>query len=42
MKKRIYLIRKTVVEDGERLLEVSGKEFYDFVNSVEKGKRYFI
>lgn len=42
MKKRIYLIKKTVAEDGERLLEVSGKEFYDFVNSVEKEKRYFI
>ncbi|MCI9639175.1 MAG: hypothetical protein HFE72_03445 [Emergencia sp.] len=42
MKKRIYLIRKTVAEDGKRLLEVSGKEFYDFVNSVEKEKRYFI
>lgn len=42
MKKRIYLIRKTVAGDGERLLEVSGKEFYDFVNSAEKEKRYFI
>ncbi len=42
MKKRIYLIRKTVAEDEEKLLEVSGKEFYDFVNSVEKEKRYFI
>lgn len=43
MKKTIYLIKKSKLENGlEKLQEISGEEFYRFVNAMAGQKRYFI
>lgn len=43
MKKTIYLIKRDAFEnDHERLQEISGEEFYRFVNVMPGKKRYFI
>lgn len=41
MKKTIYLAQASLSEDG-RLVEITGREFYDIVTSVLGEKRYFV
>ena len=41
MKKTIYLAKDKVSEEG-KLVEITGKEFYDIVTSVLGERRYFI
>ncbi len=43
MKKTIYLVKKQVLDDQEeKLIEVTGKEFYQRINSPEGAEVYFI
>ncbi len=43
MKKTVYLIKKKILEDQEeKLIEVTGEEFYQLTKSLAGQKRYFI
>ena len=45
MKQKIYLLKNTEFNtdsDAERLVEVTGKEFYHYINAAGSEKKYFV